>query len=71
MSLRYKSEVHNHLAVSRKRYAVLTMTPASEPDATGNSLCEDDNTGDAGRERLFELAPEAPPTVSQTRKQSA
>jgi|HubBroStandDraft_5_1064220.scaffolds.fasta_scaffold40239_1 hypothetical protein len=41
MSLRSKSDVHNHLGVSRKPHSLLTMTPASEADATGNSSADD------------------------------
>lgn len=41
MSLRNKWDVHNHLGASRKHYSLLTMTPASEPDATGDSSAED------------------------------
>jgi|HubBroStandDraft_1064217.scaffolds.fasta_scaffold19028_3 hypothetical protein len=41
MSLRDKSDVHNHLGASRKHYSLLTMTPASEADATGNSSADD------------------------------
>jgi hypothetical protein len=37
MTLRNKSDVHDHLGASRKYYSSLTMTPASEPDATGDS----------------------------------
>lgn len=37
MSLRNKSDVHNHLGASRKHYS---LTPASEPDATGDSSAE-------------------------------
>ena len=41
MSLRNKSDVHNHLGALRKRYSLLTKTPASEADATGNSSADD------------------------------
>ena len=41
MSLGNKSDVHNHLSASRKHYSLLTMTPASEADATGDSSAED------------------------------
>lgn len=41
MSLSNKSDVHNHLGASRKHYSPVTMTPASEPDATGDSSPDD------------------------------
>lgn len=41
MSFRNKSDVRNHLGVSRGYSSLLTMTQSSEPDATGNSLAED------------------------------
>ena len=44
MSLRNKSDVHTHLGVSRKHYSLLTMTPASEADATGDSSADDKPT---------------------------
>jgi len=37
MTLRNKLDVYNDLGASRKYYSSLTMTPASEPDATGDS----------------------------------
>ena len=40
MSLRNKSDVHNHVGASREHHSLLTMTPASEPDATGDSSAE-------------------------------
>ena len=34
---RNESDVENSLAMSRKHYSMLLVTPESEPDATGNS----------------------------------
>ncbi len=41
MSLMNKLDVPNHAGAPRMRYSVLTIAPASESDATGNSSAED------------------------------
>jgi hypothetical protein len=46
MSLRNKSDVHNHLGASRKHYSPLAMTAPSESDATGDSSADDNVIGD-------------------------
>ena len=55
MSLRIKSDAHTHLAASRKHYSLLTMTPASEADATGDSSADDNVVAD--KNELTEPSP--------------
>lgn len=54
MSPRNKSDVNNHLSVSRKHYSLLTMIPASEADATGDS--SPDNTAMVERDDRTETS---------------
>jgi hypothetical protein len=75
MSLRNKSDVHTHLAAPRKHYSLLTMTPASESDATGDSSADDNVIAD--KNELTELTPvlvgksKTLLTLPQTSKESA
>jgi len=73
MSLRNKLDVHNHLGGSRKHYPLLTMTPASESDATGDSSADDNVVAD--KNELTEPSPvligksKTPLTLPQTSKE--
>lgn len=75
MSLRNKSNVHTHLAAPRQHHSLLTMTPASEADATGDSSA--DNNVIADTNELTELSPvlveksKTPMTLPQTSKEGA
>ncbi|QHS51531.1 hypothetical protein [Edaphobacter sp. 12200R-103] len=53
MSFNRKSDVHNHLAASRKHYSLLTVMPPSEPNATDHPATDEDVVTDTATESSF------------------